>query len=284
MKKLIFNYSTIFVALLVTLMFNFQGKFNDQVISKKTSSKNTIVTSNVNNLSQYSDLVSVNTDVSISKDFAANNASKEASKGVSGDSTLQSPPKNITASNSRNLRLSRGGAPQQNLAARSSDKNESTYSPKKVELLDWWKEASNVFSIDTVAQVTDVYSGKTFKVKRTMGTNHADSEALTIEDTNIIKSIWGGFSWERRPVILTIDGRRLAASMSAMPHAGIDSAPAFKVVNNRSEGYGRGENLDVIKHNGMDGHFDIHFLNSTRHKDGKKDPQHQEAVKIAAKK
>ena len=152
----------------------------------------------------------------------------------------------------------------------------------KIEILDW-KIAKNVFSINTIAEVTDVYTKKTFKVKRTMGTNHADSEALTKEDTEIIKSIWGGFSWERRPVILNIKGRRIAASMSAMPHAGIDSAPAYKIINNRSNGYGRGQNLDVIKGNGMDGHFDIHFLNSTRHKDGKKDPQHQAAVLKAAK-
>lgn len=99
---------------------------------------------------------------------------------------------------------------------------------------------------------------------------------------NIIKSIWGGFSWSRRPVILTINGKKYAASMSAMPHAGLDSATAYAVVDNRSEGYGKGQNLDVIKGNGMDGHFDIHFLNSTRHKDGQEDPQHQAAVLKAA--
>jgi hypothetical protein len=115
-----------------------------------------------------------------------------------------------------------------------------------------------------------------------MGTNHADTEALTKEYTAIIKSIWGGFSWDRRPIILTIGGKRYAASMSAMPHAGLDAAPAYSVVDNRSEGYGRGENLDVIKGNGMDGHFDIHFLNSTRHKDGQEDPEHQAAVLKAA--
>lgn len=152
----------------------------------------------------------------------------------------------------------------------------------KVELLDW-NVAKDIFSINSTAEVMDVYTKKTFRVKRTMGTNHADAEALTSEDTKIIKSIWGGFSWERRPIILNINGRKLAASMSAMPHAGIDSAPAFKVIDNRSEGYGRGQNLDVVKKNGMDGHFDIHFLNSTRHMDGKKDPQHQAAILEAAK-
>jgi hypothetical protein len=181
--------------------------------------------------------------------------------------------------------ISRGGtglpSPQTKAVEKSVENKQTTYS-SKIELLDWWKSGRTVFSIGTVAEVTDVNTGKTFKVKRTMGTNHADSEALTKKDTDIIKNIWGGFSWDRRPVILTISGKRYAASMSAMPHAGLDSAPAYSVINNRSEGYGRGENLDVIKGNGMDGHFDIHFLNSTRHNDGQEDPQHQAAVLKAA--
>lgn len=150
------------------------------------------------------------------------------------------------------------------------------------ELLDWWKSARYIFPIGSVAEVTDLYTGKTFKVKRTMGTNHADCEALTREDTRIIASIWDGFSWNTRPVIVSVNGRRIAASMSSLPHAGIDSAPAFKVVSNRSQGYGRGENLDVVKNNGMNGHFDIHFLNSTTHKTGKENPEHQKNVLKAA--
>lgn len=169
-------------------------------------------------------------------------------------------------------------------AKSNSEQNVATESKKKVEVLDWWKSASSVFAIGSVATVKDVYTGKTFKVKRTMGTNHSDTEALTLEDTEIIKSIWGGFSWERRPIHIYINGRVLAASMSAMPHAGIDSAPAYAYVENRSQGYGAGSNLDVVKNNDMDGHFDIHFLNSTRHKDGQPDPQHQAAIKVAASK
>lgn len=153
---------------------------------------------------------------------------------------------------------------------------------KNVETLDWWQSARNVFSTGSVATVKDVRTGKTFKIKRTMGTNHADSEALTAKDTEIIKSIWGGFTWNTRPVHINVKGRTLAASMSSLPHAGVDSAPAFAVVNNRSEGYGRGENLDVVKNNGMNGHFDVHFKNSTRHKDGRVDPRHQASIRIAS--
>lgn len=174
--------------------------------------------------------------------------------------------------------LSRGGTGLSKPVEKTQSKNNSS----DIQLLDWWKSGRTVFSIGTTAEVKDLYTGKTFMVQRTMGTNHADSEALTKKDTDIIKSIWGGFSWARRPVILTINGSRYAASMSAMPHAGLDSAPANAVIDNRSEGYGRGQNLDIIKGNGMDGHFDIHFLNSTRHLDNQKDPEHQAAVLKAA--
>ncbi len=153
----------------------------------------------------------------------------------------------------------------------------------KIEMLDWWKEANKVFSIGTTAKVTDVGTGKSFKIVRTYGGNHADCEAATLEDSKIIKSIWGGsWSWSRRPIIIEIDGRRLAASMAAMPHAGVDSQPANKILNKRSQGYGRGYNLDKVKNNGMDGVFDVHFLNSRTHGTNKVDANHQKAVKKAA--
>jgi len=31
-----------------------------------------------------------------------------------------------------------------------------------------------------------------------------------------MKEIWGGFSWVRRPVIIKYNGRKIAASMTAM--------------------------------------------------------------------
>ncbi len=168
-------------------------------------------------------------------------------------------------------------------ASEGVSKKEET---SKIESINWWAEATKVFPRGTVAEVEDVYTGKKFKIKRTTGTNHADCETLTKEDTKIMKEIWGGFTWERRPVVLNINGRRLAASMAGMPHAGRDSAPALAVASNRSAGYGTGENLDFIKGNDMNGVFDVHFPGSTRHKDGKVravvDPEHQKAIQVAA--
>lgn len=151
------------------------------------------------------------------------------------------------------------------------------------EYLDWWSEAQYVVPREAKFKVIDFYTGKSFNAKRTIGTNHADVETLTKNDTNIMKSIWGGnFSWVRRPVIIEYNGRRIAASATAMPHAGNDKAAGGSYTTWRSGEYGAGTNLDYVKGNGMDGVIDIHFLNSTRHKDGQVDKQHQECVKIAA--
>jgi hypothetical protein len=153
----------------------------------------------------------------------------------------------------------------------------------KVELLDWWKEASKIFKIGMTAKVTDVKTGKTFNIVRTYGGNHADCEAKTAEDSKKIKEIWGGWSWTRRPVIIEVDGRRIAASIAAMPHAGVDKSPANATISSRSGGYGKGANLDKIKNNGMSGVIDVHFLNSRTHGTNKVDSKHQAAVKAAAK-
>ncbi|PKM52539.1 MAG: hypothetical protein CVV02_01955 [Firmicutes bacterium HGW-Firmicutes-7] len=127
------------------------------------------------------------------------------------------------------------------------------------EQLDWWTEAQYVLPINKVAKITDFQTGKTFTIKRTIGANHADSEPLTYVDTEIAKSIWGGFSWQVRPIIVEVDGRKIAASMSYMPHG-----------------------VQYITNNQFNGHFDVHFLNSTRHNDGQVDTTHQNAIKMSA--
>lgn len=158
-----------------------------------------------------------------------------------------------------------------------------TPGPQYGELLDWWTEAQYIIPMNAEFKVVDFYTGKSFKVKRTQGANHIDAETLTLNDTNIMKSVWGGtLSWSRRPVLIEYNGRKIAASMSSIPHAGNEKSEGGKYTSWRSGGYGAGTNFDYIKGNGIDGHFDIHFLNSTRHSDGKLDQEHQKNVKIAA--
>jgi len=151
------------------------------------------------------------------------------------------------------------------------------------EALDWWTEAQYVIPIGADFEVQDFTTGKSFFARRTTGANHADCETLTVADTKKMKEIWGGsFSWTRRPVLIKYNGRKIAASMSGMPHAGNDSGAGGVWTSWRSGNYGAGTNFDWIKNNGMNGHFDIHFLNSTKHVDGELDAKHQANIKISA--
>ncbi|NLZ38323.1 MAG: LysM peptidoglycan-binding domain-containing protein [Firmicutes bacterium] len=135
----------------------------------------------------------------------------------------------------------------------------STPGPQYGELLDWWTEAQYLWPIGTNARIIDFATGKSFNVRRSYGAFHADAEPLTLADTAIMKEIWGGWSWATRPVIVEVNGRRIAASASAMPH-----------------------DIQSITDNGFEGHFDVHFLNSTRHKDNLMQADHQENVRKAA--
>ncbi|MEN2776141.1 LysM peptidoglycan-binding domain-containing protein [Acetivibrio clariflavus] len=153
--------------------------------------------------------------------------------------------------------------------------------PTSGEILDWFAEAQYVFPIGSVGKVIDIATGKSFMIKRTMGSGHADCETLTASDTKVMKEIFGGYwNWNRRPFILEFNGRRLAVSIAGMPHAGVDGLPFMQNVANRSDNYGYGPNYDTIA-NGMDGHFDLYFLNCQRHKDNKIDALHQQNVLIA---
>ena len=159
---------------------------------------------------------------------------------------------------------------------------EADRTDKKIGSFDWFTIVKKVWERGENAVVTDVETGLSFNVKRTYGTNHADVEPLTKEDTKIIKEIWGGFSWERRAVIVEVDNYIIAGSMTAMPHAGLDSAAANKYVRGRSGGYGYGVNLDAVKNNGCNGVMDIHFKNSRTHSTNVVQKVHQDMIKKAA--
>ncbi len=80
---------------------------------------------------------------------------------------------------------------------------------------------------------------------------------------------------------MEVDGYRIAASMTARPHAGRDDKPADRVVSNRSGGFGTGTNFDKVKGNDMDGHFDLYFLNSRTHYSNEEDAKHNAMIQKA---
>lgn len=128
-----------------------------------------------------------------------------------------------------------------------------------------WAEAQEIFARGAKAKITDVKTGLSFMVVRRGGWAHADVEPATRKDTAIMKQIWGSWNWSRRPVVVEIGGHRIAASMAGMPHGG-----------------------EMITDNGVSGHVDLHFLNSTTHgsvytrnRKPTLDPAHQRAVQEA---
>lgn len=151
------------------------------------------------------------------------------------------------------------------------------------KLADWFEQGNYILPLDKEAVVIDQETGKSFRIRRTMGASHADVETLTAADTKIYKEIFGGsWSWNRRAAYLEVDGNRYAISIAGMPHAGLDNQPYLADVSGRSDNWGYGPNYDAIKGNGMDGHFDLYFLNSLRHKDNQIDPEHQKNILKAA--
>ncbi|MGE5630331.1 MAG: LysM peptidoglycan-binding domain-containing protein [Caulobacteraceae bacterium] len=149
--------------------------------------------------------------------------------------------------------------------AAGSEESNSGSSALKGEYLDWFKEVQYIFENGDIATVTDVDTGKSFKVKRLYGRNHADSEPLTAEDTKIMKSIYGSWSWDRRAIVVTMTDKKtgneinVAASMNGMPHGG-----------------------QSIKNNNFNGQFCIHFKGSRTHSGNRLDSGHQAAVRKAA--
>ncbi len=116
------------------------------------------------------------------------------------------------------------------------------YNGRAVGQLIKWSEARNIFGIGAVATVIDVNTGYTFKIRRKGGHNHADCEPLTSADTAVMKKIYGSWSWDRRAIVVEINGKKIAASMAGMPHGS-----------------------DDVSGNDFSGHFDIHFSGSMTH-------------------
>lgn len=149
--------------------------------------------------------------------------------------------------------------------------------------INWYDIKPKFSAGKTVVTIEDFKTGATFKVQISYcATVHADVETLTPQDTETVRKLWGGFSWDRRPVLVHFNGEVYAASMNGLPHAGVDAKPEGQTVSGRSGDYGSGYNFDDIKGNGIDGHFCLHFLGSRTHGGNSLDSKHQANVRIAA--
>jgi len=123
-----------------------------------------------------------------------------------------------------------------------------------------WEFVNWLFNPGSTAVLQDLATGRQFRVYRIGGANHADVEPLTAGDAAVMLEVFGGrWSWERRPVLLLCEGQVIAGSLAGQPHG-----------------------FDTLPNNGVQGMFDLHFLNSRTHNTSAIDPYHQASVRRAA--
>ena len=137
---------------------------------------------------------------------------------------------------------------------------ESSPSVPKGKLRDWFSYVYPRFDRGEKIKVYDVETGITYYMVRVGGSNHADVEPATAADCEKFLATYGGeWSWDRRAVVVKLDGEYIAASTNGFPH-----------------GY------ETISGNNMEGQVCIHFLNSKNHIHNAVDPDHQAMVHVAA--
>ena len=119
--------------------------------------------------------------------------------------------------------------------------NEKPPEPK-AELMVWG-DVKSILKTGVSIPVYDIGTGLTYYVKSFSNGMHADVEPATTEDTAIMKRTYNNvWSWDGRPVWVTIAGHTIAAAINGMPHGG-----------------------GVISDDGMDGQVCLHFKGSTVH-------------------
>lgn len=126
------------------------------------------------------------------------------------------------------------------------------------EALDW-AEVDVQLPRGGRVRVTDLDTGQSFWLYRYGGELHADVEPHTVRDTEVMRSIFGVWTWRRRAMVVELEGRQVAASLNGMPHGG-----------------GR------IPGNAFDGHACLHFTGSLTHGTRRTDPAHRLMVRKAA--
>jgi hypothetical protein len=128
-------------------------------------------------------------------------ASKTPAKAVKSATTEASTP--VSAAVAATGATAASGGDSADKAASAKPKGTKTASDYA---LKWFGKVEDVFARGETATVYDIETGKSFKIKRTYGSNHADCETLTKKDTAVMKKIYGGtWSWERREIIVKVE-------------------------------------------------------------------------------
>jgi hypothetical protein len=136
---------------------------------------------------------------------------------------------------------------------------EKTSWKDEVVMMDWYDGGSSVLDKGNYATLYHCNTGITIRIKRMGGSNHADIEPATAEDTEKLRKISGGeFDWDSEAVILYSEGKYVACAINTMPH-------------------GR----QTIDDNNYEGQFCLHMNNSRTHGSDTINDSHQKTIEKA---
>ena len=123
-----------------------------------------------------------------------------------------------------------------------------------------WETVKQQLRSGMTYTVMDCYTGESFALVFAGGENHAEMELWNESQKESFDSICGpAYNYLKRPVVVEINGRKIAASLQCWPHGG-----------------------DTIAGNGMDGHVCVFFSGSLSHVGMLPDVEHEAQVLIAA--
>ncbi|MBQ2662530.1 MAG: peptidoglycan-binding protein [Clostridia bacterium] len=123
-----------------------------------------------------------------------------------------------------------------------------------------WNDIKTTLKIGNSYTVVDYNTGTQFSLTYTGGENHAEAEAATPQDSATIKSVFGdAFSYYKRPVVILVGEKKIAASLQGFPHGS-----------------------DQVSQNDMDGHICLYFQDSLSHVGALPDAEHTNLVYKAA--
>jgi len=144
-----------------------------------------------------------------------------------------------------------------------------------------WPVIDGWIPIGSIITIEDPVSGKKFKVKRTMGTNHADVEPLTAKDNSIIRRIFPiPDNFKSAPfhkVKVHIGNDIVPAAFMTFPHAGAKDKPGNVIPSDQLSGYSNTKNKNdiysdnqlanrnYIQDNNANGHMCLYFKGSLNH-------------------
>jgi len=126
---------------------------------------------------------------------------------------------------------------------------------------DWATVINTAFPVGMTVKVTDFNDNSiSFNMTRTGGTNLAEVEVAMAADYTAFKNCFGGQpNWEKRAVLVTINGTNYAASLFGNPNG-----------------------ADTLPDNGMNGHTTLYFSGSTSDVSGFVDKEDNDMALTAA--